>query len=271
MRIMSNIMALDAYRNLNITNSAIASSVQKLSSGYRINKAADDAAGLEISNNLRAQISGLTVATQNAQNGVNVVQTADGALNEISTMLNRMRDLAVQAANTGSTDSNAAAADQQELNALASEITRQAQQTSFGSNTLLDGTFVKVFQIGANAGQYLTVSLGTSLTATGLGVSALGLASVASASAAITALDTAIATVSTTRGTLGAFQNRFQSVINALGVTTQNLTSSESAIRDTDMAAEMVNYNKDQILLQAGTAMLAQANAVPNTILKLLQ
>src|SRR5690348_17647044 len=142
---------------------------------------------------------------------------------------------------------------------------------AFGQNTLLDGSFVKVFQIGANAGQYLTVSLGASLNASALGVSNLGLATVGSASAAITAIDTAITTVSTTRGTLGAFQNRFQSVINALQVTTENLTSSASQIKDTDMAAEMVNFNKQQILLQAGTAMLAQANAVPNTILKLLQ
>jgi flagellin len=271
MRIQSNIMALDAYRNLTMTNTNLAGSVQKLSSGYRINKAADDAAGLEISNALLAQISGLTVATRNAQDGVSVVQTADGALNEISRMLNRMRDLAVQAANTGSVDPNAAAAAQQEVTALAAEITRESQQTAFGSNTLLDGAFVKVFQIGANAGQYLTVSLGASLNASALGVSNLGLASIASASAAITAIDTAITTVSTTRGTLGAFQNRFQSVINALQVTTENLNSSESQIKDTDMAAEMVNFNKQQILLQAGTAMLAQANAVPNSILKLLQ
>jgi flagellin len=199
------------------------------------------------------------------------VQTADGALNEISRMLNRMRDLAVQASNTGSVDPNAAAAAQQEVTALAAEITRESQQTAFGQNTLLDGSFVKVFQIGANAGQYLTVSLGTSLNASALGVSNLGLGTVGSASAAITAIDAAITSVSTTRGTLGAFQNRFQSVINALQVTTENLTSSQSQIKDTDMAAEMVNFNKEQILLQAGTAMLAQANAVPNTVLKLLQ
>ena len=271
MQIMSNIMALDAYRNLNITNNNLEESVEQLSSGYRINKAADDAAGLEISTGLDAQISGLQVASQNAQNGVNVIQTADGALNEISSMLNRMRDLAVEASNTGTTDANAAAADQQEVNSLAAEITRESQQTAFGSNTLLDGSFVKVFQVGANAGQYITVSLGASLNASALGVSGLGLASVASASAAITAIDAAIASVSTTRGSLGAFQNRFQSVINSLGVTTQNLQSSESAIKDTDMASEMVEFNKDQILLQAGTSMLAQANAVPQTILKLLQ
>jgi flagellin len=271
MRINSNIMALDAYRNLSMTNTALAGSIQKLSSGYRINKAADDAAGLEISNALAAQISGLTVATRNAQDGVSVVQTADGALNEISRMLNRMRDLAVQASNTGSTDATAAGAAQSEINALASEITRVSQQTAFGSNTLLDGAFVKVFQIGANAGEYITVSLGTSLNASALGVSALGVGSTASASAAITAIDAAINTVSTTRASLGAFQNRFESVINNVQVAVENLTASESRIRDTDMASEMVTFTKQQILLQAGTAMLAQANQVPQTVLKLIQ
>jgi len=271
MRINTNIAAYNAFRNLNMTNDNLSKSLEKLSSGYRINRAADDAAGLVISQSLRAQVSGLNVAVRNAQDGVSVVQTAEGSLNEVAAMLNRMRDLAVQASNTGSTDATAAAAAQSEIDALTAEITRVSQQTSFGTNTLLDGAFVKVFQIGANAGQYLTVSLGTSLNASALGVSALGVASTASASAAITAIDAAIATVSTTRASLGAFQNRFQSVINGLQVSVENLSASESRIRDTDMASEMVNFTKQQILMQAGTAMLAQANQIPQTVLKLLQ
>jgi flagellin len=271
MRINNNIAAFNAYRNLTMTNTALGKSLEKLSSGFRINRAADDAAGLVISQALRAQVSGLKVATRNAQDGVSVVQTAEGALNEVHSMLNRMRDLAVQAANTGSTDATAAAAAQAEIDALAAEITRVSQQTKFGANTLLDGAFVKVFQIGANAGEYITVSLGTSLNASALAVSGLGVASAGSASTAITAIDAAIATVSTTRASLGAFQNRFESVINNLGVATENLSASESRIRDTDMASEMVNYTKNQILVQAGTAMLAQANQVPQTVLRLLQ
>ena len=271
MRINTNIMAMDAYRNLNLTTDALASSMQKLSSGYRINSASDDAAGLVISKNLDSQVSGLTVATRNAQDGVSVAQTAEGALNEVANMLQRMRDLAVQASNTGSTDANAAAAAQAEVNQLTAEITRVSQQTSFGSNTLLDGAFVKVFQIGANAGQYVTVSLGTSVNASALGVSALGLASTASASAAITAIDAAINTVSSTRALLGAFENRFQQTINGLQVTTENLSASDSRIKDVDINAEMTNFTRQQILLQAGTAMLAQANQVPNTVLRLLQ
>ena len=271
MRINNNIMAFNAFRNLNATNGMLGKSLEKLSSGYRINRAADDAAGLVISQALRAQVSGLKVATRNAQDGVSVVQTAEGALNEVHTMLNRMRDLAVQAANTGSTDATAAAAAQSEIDALASEITRVSQQTKFGTNTLLDGGFVKVFQIGANAGEKLTVSLGVSLNASALGVSGLGVGSDLSASVAITAIDAAINSVSTTRASLGAFQNRFESVINNVQVAVENLSASESRIRDTDMASEMVNFTKNQILLQAGTAMLAQANQIPQSVLKLLQ
>ena len=270
MRINQNIAAFNAYRNLSMTNAALSKNLEKLSSGYRINRAADDAAGLVVSQALRAQVSGLKVATRNAQDGVSVVQTAEGALNEVHSMLNRMRDLAVQAANTGSTDATAAGAAQAEIDALASEITRVSQQTKFGTNTLLDGAFVKEFQVGSNAGEKLTVSLGTSLNASALGVSGLGVASGGSASDAITAIDAAIQTVSTTRASLGAFQNRFESVINNLQVATENLSASESRIRDTDMASEMVDFTKHQILLQAGTAMLGQANSIPQSILKLI-
>ena len=271
MRINNNIMAFNAFRNLTATNGLLGKNLEKLSSGFRINRAADDATGLVVSQALRAQVSGLKVASRNAQDGVSVVQTAEGSLNEVQAMLNRMRDLSVQAANTGSTDATASSAAQSEINALASEITRVSQATKFGSNTLLDGGYVKVFQIGANAGEKLTVSLGVSLNASALGVSGLGVGTDASASAAITAIDAAISTISTTRAGLGAFQNRFESIINNAQVTTENLAASESRIRDTDMASEMVDFTKNQILMQAGTAMLAQADQVPNSTLRLLQ
>ena len=271
MRINQNIMAFNAYRNLASTNGMLGKSLEKLSSGFRINRAADDAAGLVISQALRSQVSGLRVATRNAQDGISVVQTAEGALHEVHSMLNRMRDLAVQAANSGSNDTTATNAAQAEIDALASEITRISQQTKFGNTTVLDGGFVKQFQIGANAGEVLTVSLAGSLNASVLGVSALSVGTAGVASSAIAAIDTAISTVSTTRATLGAFQNRFESVVNNLQVASENLAASESRIRDTDMALEMVTFTRHQILIQAGTAMLGQANQSPQSVLRLLQ
>ena len=271
MRINQNIMAFNAYRNLSGTNGMLGKSLEKLSSGFRINRAADDAAGLVISQALRAQVSGLKVASRNAQDGISVVQTAEGALNEVHSMLNRMRDLAVQAANSGSNDTTATNAAQAEIDALASEITRISQQTKFGNTTVLDGGFVKQFQIGANAGEVLTVSLGTSLNASAVGVSALSVGSAGVASTAIAAIDIAIASVSATRANLGAFQNRFESVVNNLQVAAENLSASEGRIRDTDMALEMVSFTRHQILVQAGTAMLGQANQTPQSVLRLLQ
>ena len=155
MRINNNIAAFNAFRNLTATNTQLGKSLEKLSSGYRVNRAADDAAGLVISQSLRASVSGLKVASRNAQDGISVVQTAEGALNEVHTMLNRMRDLAVQASNTGSVDTTASTAIQSEINALSSEITRVSTSTKFGSNTLLDGGYLQTFQIGANAGEEL--------------------------------------------------------------------------------------------------------------------
>ena len=391
MRINQNIMAMNAYRNLSGTDTALGKSLEKLSSGFRINRAADDAAGLVISQGLRAQISGLKQATRNAQDGISVVQTAEGALNEVQTMLNRMRDLAVQAANTATNDSSARTAAQAEVTQLKAEIDRITGSTKFGQQALLDGSFgitaaiktgfnatgtyavtandaftitvdgggavtvnltagtytgsqlashmqsairtamtgggtytqavadkitveattvgagfslsIKgaleagdtfvladgagtplaelaltgsvtaaagsggVFQVGANSGDTIAVSL-ASVSASGLGISAIDISS--DAAGAITLLDAAISTVSTTRGNLGAIQNRFESTIANLQVATENLSSSESRIRDTDMAAEMTNFTKQQILQQAGTAMLAQANSVPQSVLKLI-
>ena len=268
MRINQNIMAFNAYRNLSGTNNQMGKSLEKLSSGFRINRAADDAAGLVISQGLRAQVSGLKQATRNAQDGVSVVQTAEGALTEVHSMLNRMRDLSVQANNTGSNDADAIAAAQAEFNELATEITRISTDTKFGSKALLDGSYAGQFQIGANNGEVINVTIGTSLDSTTLAVPS---GTDVSAGATIDLIDDAIKTVSTTRGTLGATQNRFESVINNLQVTTENLSASESRIRDTDMALEMVSFTRHQILAQAGTAMLAQANQAPQGVLGLLR
>jgi flagellin len=411
MRINTNIMALDAYRNLNNTNGALASSLEKLSSGYRINRAADDASGLVISENLGKQVSGLTVATQNAQDGISVVQTAEGALTTVNSMLQRIHDLIVQSANTASSDSTARAAAQNEIAQLRDEIDRIGNTTAFGNQNLLDGSFGAqaaqltstatgltsgltltgattsvqfslnidagntagslITTVHVNAGTYATAAsfqaelqndvnaattgiagftgavtvhvtdlgsgvwtvnlqrnssdAGTGIAISGVGsdiaqaITASGTATVANTGGGVfqvganitasnqihvsiddiritggtnttfsalsnvdvtnpaqnavdaTLVDNALASVSTLQGQLGAAQNRFQSTISNLQVTTENLSASESRIRDTDMAAEMVNFTKDQILLQAGTAMLAQANAAPQSVLKLLQ
>lgn len=273
MRINQNSMAINAYRNLSTNNVALGKSLEKLSSGFRINRAADDAAGLVISQNLRSQVSGLRQATRNAQDGISVVQTAEGALNEVHTILNRMRDLTVQAANTGTNDATSVAAAQAEITALTAEITRIGTSTKFGQKQLLDGTYTaQQFQVGANSGEVVTVSIGNMQAgAGGLAVDTVDVTTGAGVTAAFTAIDTAIGTVSTQRGGLGALQNRFESMINNLQVTTENLVASESRIRDTDMAAEMTTFTKNQILSQAGTAMLAQANQVPQSVLQLLR
>lgn len=268
MRINNNIAAYNSYRNLTATGVNLGKSLEKLSSGYRINRAADDAAGLVISQKLRAEITGLKTAVRNVQDGISVVQTAEGALTEVHSMLTRMRELAVQAANTGSNDATAVAAAQAEVDQLALEITHISDKTTFAGLNLLDGTYTGDFQVSANSGDIVSITI-TDSDATALGVNALNLST--SAAAAITAIDAAIATVSGTRGDLGAKQNRFESMINNLQVAVENLTASESRIRDADMAQEMITFTKNQILQQAGTAMLAQANQVPQSVLKLLQ
>jgi flagellin len=259
MRINQNSMAINANRNLSTNNVMLGKSLEKLSSGFRINRAADDAAGLVISQGLRSQVSGLRQATRNAQDGISVVQTAEGALNEVHNLLGRMRDLAVQKANTGSVDATAAGAIDAELGELITQIGDIGTQTKFGGSDVFTAT-AKTFQVGANSGDTLSVTVGT---ITGVPATA--------AAATITAIDTAISNVSTQRGTLGASQNRLESVINNLNVTTENLVASESRIRDTDMASEMTNFTKSQILSQAATAMLSQANQVPQGVLSLLR
>jgi len=387
MRINQNIMAFNAYRNLSSTNTTMGKSLEKLSSGFRINRAADDAAGLVISQNLRAQVSGLKVATRNAQDGISVVQTAEGALNEVHNLLNRMRDLAVQSANTGSSDTVARNAAAEEVTQAIAEISRIAETTRFGNVKLFAG-YEGVFQVGANAdaSSQITVSIGTvsvtdqgeyaldikgadvashtvevgaagieivdddvlaltngngdtytldltALAAGGTHVTASQIADAINTDAAntfgfkawavdgklviassddtltvthttdadgaaaagaledgesgtlntgvaglvtlgvadaINRLDSAIADISSLRANLGAYQNRFESTIANLQVTTENLSASESRIRDTDMALEMVSFTRSNILMQAGTAMLAQANQLPQSVLRLL-
>jgi flagellin-like hook-associated protein FlgL len=412
----NNIAAMNSYRNLSVTDNSMSKSLEKLSSGYRINRAADDAAGLAISEGLRSQINGVKVAVRNTQDGISVVQTAEGALTETHSILQRMRDLSVQASNDASLNSAAKSNIQSEMTQLKAELDRIANTTSFNGKKLLDGTFTgQNFQVGSNAGETIGVNIATAMGSAGLGVSgvdvtgtgryvsaaaagagqvylstaagaaadgvltltkegaagsnefsganynvegfrrlsgtisfggrsfdlgsvtyadtdtagqaltklnsaaaaAFGLASTATpfaaatsttitfttpanytgytdaagalsasagdvakatpvytsssgASAAIAAIDTAIGTVSTTRANLGALQNRFEHTINNLNVTVENLTASDSRIRDTDMAQEMTNFTRAQILTQAGTAMLAQANQAPQGILKLL-
>ena len=267
MRINNNVAAFNAYRNTTASSNGLSKTLEKLSSGFRINRAADDAAGLVISQNLRAQISGLRTATRNVQDGISVVQTAEGALNEIHSMLTRMRELAVQSANDGTMDADALTAAQAEVDALVDEIDHISDETTFGSIKLLDGTYGGTFQVSQASGDNVAVAVLT-LDAAALGVDALTLTGTVSA---ISAIDSAITAVSTARGDLGAMQNRFESMVNNLQVGVENLTASESRIRDADMALEMVSFTKSQILLQAGTAMMAQANNVPQSVLRLMQ
>jgi flagellin len=420
LRINQNIAAMNAYRNLSVNDGMMSKSLEKLSSGFRINRAADDAAGLSISENLRSQVGGLKVAVRNAQDGISVVQTAEGALTESHAILQRMRDLAVQASNTGSQDPAATAAAQTEFGQLNNELDRIGNTTRFGGAKLLDGTYgntpasvastltvnaatgvydttgmtldfngtvidgttlaaatatgalagetgnnrlgaalasgqyvtaskmqsdlqtavdtklksvvggytngdvqvsvtdtgnniwkvevktsssgatagsgatlsVKggaagnygfaagavtgtvttgtggVFQVGANTGENLNIKIGA-VNSSSLGTSSLNLQT--NAAGAISAVDAAISSVSTTRATLGAYQNRFEHTINNLNVAVENLSASESRIRDTDMASEMVSFTRSQILSQAGTAMLAQANQAPQSVMQLLR
>ncbi len=366
LRINQNIAAYNAHRNLTQTDNSLSKSLERLSSGLRINRAADDAAGLSISEKLRSQVRGLQQASRNAQDGISLIQTAEGALAETHSILQRMRELAVQAANGSLTDTDRNAI-QEEVTALITEVTRIADTTSYNNQKLLQGglgssitvlgdslvaasgiasiesvgatpgsgyalsyasddktlsltngtttesvvitppsgfntavvTFaslgIKVtvnsaignqdiasgsggftvssgsmpLQIGANAEENISVSIGN-MSAGGLGINAVNVGTTSTAVSAISILDMAIDAVSTQRSKLGAVQNRLEHTISNLGVAQENLAASESRIRDVDMAAEMVSFTRNQIMIQAGTAMLAQANAVPQTVLQLL-
>ena len=273
LRINQNVEAMNAYRHLTETQNSLSSSLEKLSSGFRINRAADDAAGLSISEKLRAQISGFQQGMQNAQDGISMLQTGEGALNETTALLQRVRQLAVQAAN-GTQDTESRAAADAEVTSALSEIDRIANSTKYGSTSLLSATTAFTFQVGNTSAA--TDSIGVAVTAIntawgGLNLSGLSIGSAASAQAALASIDFAISTVSAQRSSFGAVQNRLQHTVANLGVAVENLSASESRIRDVDMASEMVKFTKDQILSQAGTAMLAQANQAPQSVLSLLR
>ena len=304
MRINNNLMAMNAQRYLGVNNANTQKSIEKLSSGYRINRAGDDAAGLSISEKMRAQIRGLKMASKNSQDAISLIQTAEGALNETHSILQRMRELAVQA----STDTNEnvdRTALQDEIDQLIAEVNRIADETQFNGKTLLDGTLTKVadggdgelnFQIGANKDQSIDLEI-ISMRADKIGLRDAGGAltdelsnikltetseddgsggtivtsAFTNASKAIEVIDGAIKSVSAERSKLGAYQNRLEHTINNLNTSAENLTAAESRIRDVDMADEMMEYTKNNILAQAATAMLAQANQAPQSVLQLLQ
>jgi flagellin len=273
LRINTNVAALNAYRNLATTTVQLGKSLEKLSSGFQINRAADDAAGLVKSETLRAEIRGNAAALRNSQDGVSFVQTAEGALSEVHSILQRIRELAVGASNTATTDG---VAEQAEVAQLLLEISAIGANTTFAGKAVFSnysGTNpALVFQVGSKAGQTLSITDDLVLSSADVfNTDISGINVDSAASAAITTVDTAIAAVSTTRGKLGATQNRLESVSKSLSVAVENLTASESRIRDTDMAMEMTGFTRSQILSQAGMAMLAQAQAVPQNVLTLLR
>ena len=269
LQINTNVAALNSYRNLTGTQGSMQTSLERLSSGLRINRAADDAAGLSISENLRSQVNGLNQAVSNAQDGISMVQTAEGAMNEVHSMLQRMRTLTVQAANGTNSESNREQI-QSEIGQLISEIGAIASRTNFNGTTLLGGAEMTL-QVGANQGDTLGFTLGNleEIAANIEGVDVNG-ADGEDARTQLELIDTAIGDVSTARSNLGAVQNRLDHTIKNLSVSAENLAASESRIRDTDMAKEMTNFTRSQILQQAGTAMRAQANQSTQGVLRLL-
>lgn len=265
LQINTNVAALNSYRNLTNTQGAQLTSLERLSSGLRINRAADDAAGLAISEKLRGQVSGLNQAATNAQDGISMVQTAEGAMNEAHAMLQKMRTLAVQAANGTNSTANRVAINS-EVAQLKSELSAIASRTNFNGTDLLAGGTVDL-QVGANEKDKMTVTLGdmSKVDLTSVDLTAAG-----TAQTSITAIDSAIDELSKQRSGLGATQNRLEHTIKNLSVSAENLAASESRIRDTDMAKEMTSFTRSQILSQAGTAMLAQANQSTQGVLRLL-
>lgn len=266
----TNLSSITALRNLNATNAAMDKNLEKLSSGLRINRAGDDAAGLAISEKMRGQVKGLNQATRNAQDGISMIQTAEGALNETHAILQRMRELSVQSANDSYTGTDRTKLDK-EFGELKNEIDRISNNTEFNTQPLLDGSFTgKLIHIGANAGQTLTIGV-NQMDSASLTLGAIDVTSQTNADAAITAVDGAIDAVSTERATLGAWQNRLEHTVNNLSTASENLTAAESRIRDVDMAKEMSEFTKNQILAQAGTSMLAQSNQRAQGILSLFR
>lgn len=266
--INTNIASLNAQRNLDTSQSSLRTSLQRLSSGLRINSSKDDAAGLAIAEKMSAQSRGMTVAMRNANDGISTAQTAEAGLATVASHLQRMRELATQAA-SGQYDSTNRGALDKEFQALASEITRAVDATNFNGTKLLDGNYSAVaFQIGATT----TSESQISITISSIDTASLGnISDVAGATAAMSALDTAIDSVSTSRADLGALQSRFEGVLTQLSSARENTEAARSRIMDADYAAETANLSRAQILQQAGTAMLAQANALPQNVLSLLK
>ena len=269
MVVQHNLSAMNTNRQMGVVTNALQKSTEKLSSGYKINRAADDAAGLSISEKMRAQIRGLDKASDNAQDGISLIQVAEGALNETHSILQRMNELATQAANDTNTSTDRTAI-KAEIDQLTSEINRIQSTTQFNTQNLLDGKFTgKNLQVGSLKGQTIKISI-SNMNAATLGVSGLTVDKNSTAGVSMSKIQAAIDKVSTQRSNLGALQNRLEHTINNLDTTSENTSAAESRIRDTDMADEMVRYSKNNILSQAGNSMLAQANQQTQGVLSLL-
>ncbi|MDR1772917.1 MAG: flagellin [Hungatella sp.] len=275
MRIQHNIAALNAHRQLGNNNTSVSKSLEKLSSGYRINRAGDDAAGLAISEKMRAQITSLDTAQKNANDGISLIQTAEGALTEVHSMLNRMVEISMQSANGIYDDTVDRKNLQEEFAQLRTEINRIADTTTFNGTKLLDGTKGTItLQIGdtAASSNMLGVKISSIKTSeANMKINADSISSYSGAKTAVSNVKDAINYVSSIRGKLGAYQNRLEHTVNNLGATSENMSAAESRIRDVDMAKEMMSYTKNNILVQASQAMLAQANQLPQGVLQLLQ
>jgi flagellin len=269
LRIQTNVEAFDAHRNLVNTEKQMSASMQRLSSGFRINRAADDAAGLAISEKLTSQIGGLDQAQRNAQDAVSLVQTGEGALAEVQSMLQRVRDLAVEY-NNGTLSTNDKGAISSEVAQLCAEIANIGAQTAFNGINLLTGGSAITFQVGSEDGQTITIS-GISLFGNSSTYSVDSSLFSFSGTVVLASIDAAIQAVSSSRSAFGSVQNRIEHTLNNLSTYEENLKASLSQIKDVDMASEMVNFTKLQILNQAGTAMLAQANSAPQSVLSLLK
>ena len=269
MVVQHNLSAMNTNRQMGVVTSALQKSTEKLSSGYKINRAGDDAAGLSISEKMRSQIRGLNKASDNAQDGISLIQVAEGALNETHSILQRMNELATQAANDTNTSTDRTAI-KAEIDQLTSEINRIQSTTQFNTQNLLDGKFTgKNLQVGSLKGQTIKISI-SNMNAKTLGVSGLTVDKNSTAGISMSKIQAAIDKVSTQRSNLGALQNRLEHTINNLDTTSENTSAAESRIRDTDMADEMVRYSKNNILSQAGNSMLAQANQQTQGVLSLL-
>jgi len=270
MVVQHNLSAINTNRQMGVVTNALQKSTEKLSSGYKINRAADDAAGLSISEKMRSQIRGLNKASDNAQDGISLIQVAEGALNETHSILQRMNELATQAANDTNTSTDRTAI-KDEIEQLNEELDRISTTTQFNKKNLLDASFSGKLQVGALQNQTMDLKISTAVSSTGLKVKNIEVSTNAKAGAAMQSIQDAIESVSKQRSKLGAIQNRLEHTINNLDTNAENTQAAESRIRDTDMADEMVQYSKNNILSQAGQSMLTQANQQTQGVLSLLQ